>query len=103
MGDFNQKIKAHAFKSVVIKIFSHCADICLLNLADNRSCFMADALLYMQYACESPAATVRRGRRERKEPRCVMEWLSRHDGNGHGKQIKNDYGRRAEEDKRSIL
>lgn len=25
----------------------------------------------------------------------VTEWSSRHDGNGHEKQIKNDYGRRA--------
>lgn len=31
-----------------------------------------------------------------------MEWLGRNDGNGDGKQIKNDYGRRAEGDKRSI-
>lgn len=56
---------------------------------------MADALFYVQYAPESPTA-VRRGHGERKELRYVMEWLSRHDGNGHGKQIKDDYGRRAE-------
>ncbi len=63
---------------------------------------MADDLLYMQYAPMPPRA-VRRGHRKQKEPHYVMEWLSRPDGNGHGKQIKNDYGRRTEGDKRSIL
>lgn len=43
------------------------------------------------------------GRGERKEFCHVMEWWSRHDSNGHEKQIKNDYGRRAEGDERSIL
>lgn len=43
------------------------------------------------------------GHGERKEFCYVMEWLSRHDSNGHEKQIKNDYGRRAEGDERSIL
>lgn len=57
---------------------------------------------YMQYAPKSPTA-VRRGQGERKEPRYVIAWSSRHVGNGHGKQIKNDYGRRAEGDKRPIL
>lgn len=33
----------------------------------------------------------------------VTEWSSRHDSNGHEKQIKNDYGRRAAGDERSVL
>lgn len=40
---------------------------------------------------------------EGEESRCVMEWQSRRAGNGHGKQIINDYGRRAEGDERSAL